>query len=88
MWTSAPFSRSSFNESGDTPLHFTYRQGHMDVVRLLLKNGADINATNEYGKAPLHLACSEGHTGSGVLPLLVVVLTFAPFLRSSLTISI
>jgi ankyrin repeat protein len=36
--------------------------GHIAVVKKLLKNGADINMTNKYGNTPFHLACSEGYT--------------------------
>ena len=32
------------------------RYGHVDIIELLLKNGADIEATNEYGSTPLVLA--------------------------------
>ena len=48
--------------SGFTPLHFTFVYNpspFLDVVRLLLSSGADVNATtNLSGYAPLHFACA------------------------------
>ena len=41
---------------GFTPLHVAAFKGYTDVVRLLLNNGADINAVAIGGKTPLHLA--------------------------------
>lgn len=38
----------SKDENGWTPLHEGVRGGHLDVVRLLVENGADVNATT-YG---------------------------------------
>ncbi|MCJ1225030.1 hypothetical protein MMC12_001679 [Toensbergia leucococca] len=44
-----------------TPLHIAVANGHLDIARLLIKNGACVNAaTPELGKTPLHLACSQG----------------------------
>jgi ankyrin repeat protein len=34
----------------------------MKVVKLLLKNGADVNVKNKKGKTPLYPTCSEGHS--------------------------
>ena len=44
---------------GSTPLHCATWKGHLDVVALLLKSGADVNAVNEnehWGTTPLHAA--------------------------------
>ena len=44
---------------GSTPLHCATWKGHVDVVALLLKSGADVNAVNEnehWGTTPLHAA--------------------------------
>ncbi|KAM9744852.1 caskin-2-like [Menidia menidia] len=52
-------------EPGDsaftTPLHLAARNGHTDVIRLLLKAGIDINRTNRSGTA-LHEAALYGKT--------------------------
>ena len=46
----------------ETVLLLAVPGGHMDVVELLLKNGADVNASDEnYGRAALHVASRENH---------------------------
>ncbi|MFP4374136.1 MAG: ankyrin repeat domain-containing protein [Spirochaetaceae bacterium] len=42
-----------------TPLHWAARQGHVEVVRTLIDNGADVNASDVFGRTPLHLAVSH-----------------------------
>jgi ankyrin repeat protein len=36
--------------------------GHAEVVELLLKSGADVNAQNENGVTAMRLATLKGHT--------------------------
>jgi len=44
-----------------TPLHFACQKGHVDTVRLLLEQCADVNRATESGATPLYIACSKGH---------------------------
>ena len=44
-------------------------QGHVDIIKVLLRRGADVNKTNERGVTALMLASSKGHT-AGVRVLL------------------
>jgi len=44
-----------------TPLQFACIKGHLEVVRLLLDSGADMEAADYSGSTPLHYACDEGH---------------------------
>jgi hypothetical protein len=43
-----------------TPLQAAVKQGHAEVVQLLLEHGADMSATDDGGRMPLHLAASFG----------------------------
>ena len=49
-----------------TPLHYTYRNGHLSVVEYLVDQKADINARNTKGETPLRLASSIGRHNSEV----------------------
>ena len=46
------------NQFGDTSLHEASRWGHLDVVRLLLDNQADMSQTNQHGWTPLHFSAA------------------------------
>lgn len=50
------------DDDGRTPLHYGARHGRMEIVKLLLERGADINVKDDvYGHTALHLA-AQGHT--------------------------
>uniref|UniRef100_A0A673JDV5 Caskin-2 n=1 Tax=Sinocyclocheilus rhinocerous TaxID=307959 RepID=A0A673JDV5_9TELE len=49
------------NSRDNTPLHLAARNGHKDIIRLLLKAGIDINRTTKSGTA-LHEAALYGKT--------------------------
>jgi hypothetical protein len=57
------------DEYGETPLHDAALNGHIEIARLLLQNGADVNANDNFGYTPLHDAASHGHVN--ILHLLV-----------------
>ena len=54
-----PNERKLFTRT--TPLIEAAIGGHLDVVRLLVDNGADVNIQGESWQAPLHFAAAEGH---------------------------
>ena len=43
-----------------TPLHLAAKNGHTDIVRLLLMNGMDINRLTMHDGSALHVACRNG----------------------------
>ena len=53
-----------------TPLHFAARNGHAEVVRVLLENKASLTALDEDGLTPLHIASK--YSQPSVLSLLLV----------------
>jgi len=49
-------------QHGWTPLHFTAKAGHLDVVKLLVESGACTKHETIDNKMPISLAASAGHT--------------------------
>lgn len=47
--------------NGESPLHPAAHDGHTRIVRLLLRNGADVNFRDNRGVTPLHHAARNGH---------------------------
>ncbi|MGB6407213.1 MAG: ankyrin repeat domain-containing protein [Planococcus donghaensis] len=45
-----------------TALHWAVQEGHLDVIQLLVSNGADINKKYDYGMTPLYQAAADGNT--------------------------
>ncbi|KAL7089354.1 hypothetical protein ACP275_13G182500 [Erythranthe tilingii] len=60
---------SSFAEDGQTALHVAVREGHLDIVRLLLEKGANINKPDERGWTPKSLA--EKHAQKDIYDLII-----------------
>jgi ankyrin repeat protein len=46
---------------GTTALHWAVRADAVDIARLLLRSGADVNSANRYGVTPLALAAINGN---------------------------
>lgn len=46
---------------GQTPLHRGCTNGNLDIVKLLINYGADLNLTNRFGWYPIHIASYFGH---------------------------
>ena len=44
-----------------TPLHLAASEGHLKVINVLLKKGADVSKTNQEGNNALDLAIDNGH---------------------------
>jgi len=50
------------DDLGDLPLHHAAINGHMEVARLMLEAGCDVNCKNNQGMRPLHDAAAKGYT--------------------------
>ena len=49
------------NKYFSTPLHLAVDLSHIDIVKLLLENGADANDVDTVGRTPFHFACMRGN---------------------------
>ncbi|RUS85021.1 hypothetical protein EGW08_007205 [Elysia chlorotica] len=49
------------SRNGQSPLLVASEQGHLDIVKVLLKNQARVDIFDEHGKTALHLAAEHGH---------------------------
>ena len=49
------------NQWGLTPLHVAAKNGHLDVVELLISHGADMNAEYFVGETALQIAKGKGY---------------------------
>lgn len=61
-----PFSR---DDRGYTPLHVAATCGQAQLIDLLVRKGAPVNATDYHALTPLHLACQRGYQGVTLLLL-------------------
>ena len=43
---------------GNVPLHIAVEKDNVDIVKILLKNGASVDARTNKGNAPLHMCTS------------------------------
>lgn len=48
------------DDGGNTPLHCAVRAGKMDMVVMLVKMGADVNAKNDFDDTPMKIAEDKG----------------------------
>ena len=56
-------------DAGSTPMFFAAQDNQLDVMKLLLAAGADVNKACADGCSPLHIAVQDGH--AGVVSLLI-----------------
>ncbi|XP_077997098.1 uncharacterized protein LOC144450368 [Glandiceps talaboti] len=47
-----------------TSLHYGAENGHLDICKLLLEAGAQVNAANDLNQTSLHFGAMEGHFDS------------------------
>ena len=49
------------DKQGSSPLHSAAQEGHIKIVKLLVKKGANIHQATHQGQSPPHLATLKGH---------------------------
>ncbi len=52
---------NAINKYNCTALHYAADNGHLEIVKLLIANDADVNAKDNTGYTPLHWAAMHGH---------------------------
>lgn len=50
-----------YDQEGQTALHRSCLEGNLDIVKILIRYGADIRLANKDGWSALHLASYGGH---------------------------
>src|SRR5262245_58457866 len=60
------------NESSNEPLHEACWAKHLNIVRILLDRGADVNARGDFGETPLHYAVRDD--GAESIPIVALLL--------------
>lgn len=51
------------DNAGYTPLHYAARKGYVDICKILLQNGALVDAQTKSGHAtPIHKAAAAGNS--------------------------
>ena len=51
----------NYRKQLQTPLHTAVSSRNLEIVKILLQNGADVNTTDEDGFTPLHIAAYNGN---------------------------
>lgn len=54
-------SPKEFDESGSTAVHKASANGHLEVLKLLIQHGGDVQLADISGCTPLHVAARNGH---------------------------
>lgn len=64
-----PKCTEAVDEDGYTPLHRACYNNHVDIAKILLRYGADVNARTEYEWTPLHSAVKWSNAECAALML-------------------
>jgi ankyrin repeat protein len=62
LWEGVVFDDvNALNPDGDNVLHWAVRRNDMEVARLVIECGINVNQHGDLGRTPLHEACGCGH---------------------------
>ena len=62
LFLEAGMNADAKNDAGETALQAAVIEGHADIVKLLIKHDANVNAASDTGSVtPLHYAAGNGH---------------------------
>ena len=50
---------NTINNEGKTPLHLAMKKGNIDIIELLIENGANTKIKDKKGKKPIDYASRE-----------------------------
>ena len=56
-----PYFVFSFDNLGQTPLHWSAKRYNMNIMRMLLNHNANPNALDIVGRTPLYMAAKAGY---------------------------
>lgn len=65
LWKGARLD--ALDSHGDTPLHIAARNGHLSLVELLMKHGADLTIHNAQAESPAQAALKANHKAIGAM---------------------
>jgi hypothetical protein len=60
LWVHANVNLGS-RSCAQSPLYFAAQNGHVEICRVLIEQGADVNQHDVNGFGPLYMACLKGH---------------------------
>jgi ankyrin repeat protein len=51
------FDVNLLDNDGNSSLYISFLKGHLDIVKVLIGNGADVNLQNYSRNSPFHISC-------------------------------
>jgi cytohesin len=64
VWRASSVEQAVASDRAWTTLHQAARDGHIEQVETLIRQGANPDARDEQGKTALHYAAANGHNGT------------------------
>jgi ankyrin repeat protein len=71
------------SSEGDTPLDYACTGGHIDIAKMVVNGGAEINSQDDRGWSALHNSCTKKHKNGDELVQFLIDAGADPFLVNS-----